>query len=70
MSVLSRLSLGGERERVPVNSNTVVSLVLYIYKHGIPFCRTNHRAWETIIHNQHTLAATQPCKVGLLQLHH
>ena len=59
-----------ERERqLPVNSETIVSLILDINIYGVPFCYTNDRSWETVIHNQHALGFTQPSKVSLLQLH-
>ena len=59
-----------EREsQLPMNSETIVSLIMDIDIHNIPFRYTNDRPWKTLIHNQHTLAATQPCKVSLLQLH-
>lgn len=57
------------RESLPMNSNTVISLIMDIYIHNIPFRYTNHRPWKLFIYNQHALAATQPCKVGLLQLY-
>jgi hypothetical protein len=53
-----------------MNSNTIVSLIMDIYKHSIPFCYTNHWAWKTFIDDQQALAEAQPRKVGLLQLHH
>ena len=58
-----------ERELLPMNSNTIVSLIMDIYIHSIPFCHPNHWAWKASIYDQHALAAAQPRKVGLLQLH-
>jgi hypothetical protein len=46
------------RERLPVYGHPIISLVVNIDKHSIPFVNPYYWPWKTAINNQHALCAT------------
>jgi hypothetical protein len=54
---------------LPVNSDPIVSMVVNINIHRIPFVNPDYWPWKALIYNQHALRLTQPREVFLPKLH-